>query len=469
MSHDNNFDFEYAGFWVSASSLESCANDAIHCKQKLGLQNYSTYMADSIISCIASQSFNFDKGNKRVFKALYRMLRDYANDNGVYSDETRAAMRALCVYCGFAPDSIVLTNQTVRSTRFKQKIGKWFGLKEPHDVQEDKIDQMFDAAAQQNNQQDVLAAEAEKRRAEEAERKRIEEEKRRAEEAEHKRVEEEKRKRIIAEQEQIKKAQESVKENLVAPEKPKKTKWTRFAKIGATITGFVALGALMLFNAHDSAQTDNSVQSNDKAPTFKTVNTAQSAHYNNVITYNMADSLQKQKSNLDSVLQYRKTANAQTLQNAGATKQTVASSESQAKAEAVTRASRSALNVLIGTKRAQKLCDNIQSKVDAGIFKLPDGISVERVAHAMQMSRIYEGHSVILDALNSDKPLTVEEQRAFDEHIASIGDLGVKLQKRMATKHKLSKHSRYDNAQKVLKIAHIKNLKQLKQITNRAR
>lgn len=463
MLYDNNFDFKYAGFWISAYSLENCVNDAIHCKQKLGLQNYSTHMADSIISCIASQSFNFDKDNKRVFKALYKMLRDYANDNGVYSDEARAAMRALCVHCGFAPDSIVLTNQTGRFAGFKQKIGKWFGLKEPHDVQEDKIDQLFNAVAQQNNQQDVLAAEAEKRIQEEVERKRIEEEKRRAEEVA--RREEEKRKRIIAEQEQIKKAQE----NLVAPENPKKTKWTRFAKIGATITGFVALGALMLFNTHDSAQTDNSVQSNDKAPTFKTVNTAQSAHYNNVITYNMADSLQKQKSNLDSVMQYRKTANTQTLQNAGTAKQIVSSLESQAKAEAVTRASRSALNVLIGTKRAQKLCDNIQSKLDAGIFKLPDGMSVERVAHAMQMSRIYEGHSVILDALNSDKPLTVEEQRAFDEHIASIGDLGVKLQKRMATKHKLSKHSRYDNAQKVLKIAHIKNLKQLKQITNRAR
>jgi len=455
MLYDNNFDFKYAGFWLSAYSLESCVNDAIHCKQKLGLQNHSTYMADSIISCIASQSFDFDKDNKRVFKALYKMLRDYANDNGVYSDEARAAMRTLCVHCGFAPDSIVLTNQTGRFGRFgrfKQKIGKWFGLKEPHDVQEDKIDQLFNAVAQQNSlaKQDILDVEAEKRRAEEAERKR---------------VEEEKRKRIIAEQEQIKKAQE----NLVAPEKPKKTKWTRFAKIGATITGFIALGAAMLFNAHDSSKTDNSVQSNDKAPTFKTVNTARSAHYNNVITYNMADSLQKQKSNLDSVLQYRKTANAQTLQKSGTTKQTVASSESQAKAEAVTRASRSALNVLIGTKRAQKLCDNIQSKVDAGIFKLPDGMSVERVAHAIQMSRIYEGHSVILDALNSDKPLTVEEQRAFDEHIASIGDLGVKLQKRMATKHKLSKHSRYNNSQKTLKIAHIKNLKQLKQITNRAR
>ena len=65
--------------------------------------------------------------------------------------------------------------------------------------------------------------------------------------------------------------------------------------------------------------------------------------------------------------------------------------------------------------------------------------------------------------------LTVEQQKAFNDHIASIGDLGVKLQKRMAKQHNLSNHSRYSKASKSLQMEHAKNLKQLRQIKNRTR
>jgi len=121
------------------------------------------------------------------------------------------------------------------------------------------------------------------------------------------------------------------------------------------------------------------------------------------------------------------------------------------------------LDILKGTEGAQKLCDEVRAKFDAGIFKLPEGMSIERVAHAMEMSRVYEGHSIILDALKSDVKLTDAQQKAFNDHIASIGDLGVKLQKRMAEKHKLSHYSHYNKANKSLRAAHAKNLKQLKQ------
>jgi hypothetical protein len=55
------------------------------------------------------------------------------------------------------------------------------------------------------------------------------------------------------------------------------------------------------------------------------------------------------------------------------------------------------------------------------------------------------------------------QQQAFNKHIADIGDLGVKLQKSMAAKHKLSKHNHYEHAKKSLRKTHAKNLKQLKQ------
>ena len=373
-----------------------------------------------------------------MFTPWLKMLRDYAHVNGTYSDEARTAMRVLCLYCGFPADSIVLTDHAPmgRIGRLKQRIGKWFGAEEPRDAQEDKIDQLFATGSQQKSlvKQDTLTDEIEKHR------------------------KEEEQKRIVAEEKAQKRAENTNSTvPVIMPMVPKKAKRDWFAKISATFTGVIALGAAMLFSADNSEKAVATNQiNNDKIPTFKTIDMAQSVHYNNVATYNIIDSIQKQKSNLDSVMQYRKISVK--------VKKSSNVAKSQDVAVAITRASRSALNILIGTKQAQKLCDNIQSKVDSGIFQLPEGMSVERVAHAMQMSRVYEGHSVILDALNSNVKLTLEQQRAFNEHIASIGDLGVKLQKRMASKHNLSKHSRYDNAKKTLKMAHAKNLKQLRQM-----
>ena len=94
-------------------------------------------------------------------------------------------------------------------------------------------------------------------------------------------------------------------------------------------------------------------------------------------------------------------------------------------------------------------------------------MSVQRVAHAMVMSRIYEGKSVILDALNTDKQLTDAQQSAFEEHINGIGIRGEKLQQRMSKKQKLSSHSKFDRSSYAKQQAHIKNLKQLRQMRGR--
>lgn len=124
----------------------------------------------------------------------------------------------------------------------------------------------------------------------------------------------------------------------------------------------------------------------------------------------------------------------------------------------------SSLNILIGEKARNKLYTQIRNQVKNGIFQIPGNMSVERVAHAITMSRIYEGKSIILDALNSKQKLTQEQQKAFVNHIESIGVNGVGLQKRMAAKQKLSSHSKYDTASKSLKVTHAKNLKQLRQM-----
>lgn len=127
----------------------------------------------------------------------------------------------------------------------------------------------------------------------------------------------------------------------------------------------------------------------------------------------------------------------------------------------------SSLDILMGTKKRDALYKQIQNQVERGIFKIPEGMSVQRIAHAMEMSRIYEGRSIILDALKSDKNLTSTEQKAFEEHINGIGVRGEKLQQRMMKKQKLSSHSKFNHASYAQQQAHVKNLKQLRQLRGR--
>lgn len=127
----------------------------------------------------------------------------------------------------------------------------------------------------------------------------------------------------------------------------------------------------------------------------------------------------------------------------------------------------SSLDILIGKKKREALYNKIQNQVNRGIFKIPNGMSLQRIAHAMEMSRIYEGKSIILDALKSDKVLNQAEQEAFAKHIEGIGERGEKLQKRMMKKHKLSSYSKFNKASYAQQKTHIKNLKQLRQLRGR--
>lgn len=150
-----------------------------------------------------------------------------------------------------------------------------------------------------------------------------------------------------------------------------------------------------------------------------------------------------------------------------ATKQTKPANVNNQQLQAINNFCDSSLDVLMGTQKRDSLYNKIQTQVDKGIFKIPNGMSVQRIAHAMVMSRIYEGKSIILDALNTDKQLTDAQQSAFEEHINGIGIRGEKLQQRMSKKQKLSSHSKFDRSSYAKQQAHIKNLKQLRQMRGR--
>lgn len=120
-----------------------------------------------------------------------------------------------------------------------------------------------------------------------------------------------------------------------------------------------------------------------------------------------------------------------------------------------------ALNIIIGEKAYLELYKKIKHQVLHKRFKIPEGMSIERIAHAATMSRIYEGKSIVLDALETKVKLTPDQQKMFESHIEGIGVRGEKLQKRMSEKQTLSNHSRFDQASHSAQQKHVKNLQKL--------
>lgn len=201
----------------------------------------------------------------------------------------------------------------------------------------------------------------------------------------------------------------------------KQKKW--MYRITATVAGLAMVGAGLFMGQKMSDNATN------QAPNFKTVKTDSVSH-KSVQTYDIA----RNQPASDSI------------------------------SVALTRSSKSALNILLNEKKAADLCNQVQRQMDAGIFVAPHGMSAERIAHAITMSRIYEGTSVVTDALESKTKLTPAQQAEFNQHIDEIGDMGVKLQKKMTTKQKLSQHSQFNKASKTMRQVHVQNLKHLHQL-----
>ena len=434
---NNNYDFKYSEFPISTETLEGYINEAIHFKQKYQKEhnqyNHALGIVDSIISCILSDDFDFNPNNKRIFKLLYKMLRDCGHENGKYSDNARRALQKLCKFCGFSENAIELVDQKPvgRFEKIKRKISGWFASNTKEDSNKDTIvDEIFANKEQNKNEykqkndtpiitSTIHTDDSDTKKAEPV--------------------------FDCPKQTNNTSDEKSVKTNLP---KFNVSRLFKFSKFAATFTGGMIVTSMLFADSTNKNNTVTNINENS-VKALKVTTPTSTAHYESVTTYNWADSTKTQKSVLTK-------ENQSVAQN----KYTPATDSVSVK---LTATSRSALNILMGTEKAQKLCDDVKAKFDAGIFNLPEGMSIERVAHAMQMSRIYEGNSIILYALNSDKKLTDAQQRAFNKHIADIGDLGVKLQKRMAAKHKLSNYNHYKHAKKSLREAHAKNLKQLKQ------
>lgn len=419
-------DFTYSGFSVSRHNIRAYLKNMKQCRRASiwggsGYFSSGETILQSMISSIADNNYSFDTHDTEMCELVEEMIKKAGrNANGVYSDNAHQAMRNICIAMGKNPDEHVLFDKTVkgRMDKASSKIKKLFGFgkvketKQAHEPEPD-FESLQEYVMEPTDSLREYNLEPEAYRATDN-------------------------------------AAASMKEkNSDAPQNTEtKTSKKSFKKkfmytITATVAGLAAIGAGLLMSSDTSKNVHDA--SHDKAPTFKTV-TMPDAKHTVTQAYNLTDGVKKPHV-------------ATQAKNKTATDSVSAQ---------LTRTSKSSLDILLGEKEANDLCRRVQQKIDAGIFAAPRGMSAERIAHAITMSRIYEGNSVVLDAMNAQTKLTPAQQAAFEQHIDEIGDMGVKLQKRMAKKQKLSKHSRFNKAPKTLRQMHIKNLQQLQQMRKMA-
>ncbi len=405
MAYIHGNDFRYRGFSVSRYNLIDYLEDIKASRgafrRRTGYQMYGIGLAQSIIAAIADNDFDFNPKDQAVGKLLEDIIKAAGYDShGVYAEDAHAAMRNLRQKQGKNPDDFELHDKT---------LGGLFGRAKS------KVKSLFGIGRGKSKEAPVATRPTPE----------------------------------VAPTPVTSKPAPKPKKAPTAKQKSNAS-----YKITLAVTGLAALGTVMYYGSPVKEASENTT------PTFKTISVGDTTH-NISRPYNVTDGISQKQS--VPVLNFA--ASAQKVTPSAPKAATPASAvATDSVSVRLTRASKSALDILLGAKKSADLCRRVQSQIDAGIFVAPNGMSAERIAHAMTMSRIYEGKSVILDALNSKTKLTPAQQAAFAQHIDDIGDLGVKLQKRMASQHKLSRHSKYDKASKSMQKVHIKNVKQLKQV-----
>lgn len=406
-----DFDFKYYGFGLSRESVKTYMNSVIAGHSTKGRPQMYTHadgLVDAIIQAIATKKATYDPNDTETCQLLEQLVTECGYDeNGSYTDEARNAIKNLYIAQGKDYNETVLTDKKTVSAwdKTKSKLKSLFGFKKKKEA---------------NSEQPNTTPKEEK---------------------------------IITKQNS---AEQEKQQN-----KNKKPYWS------ATISTILATGlALAFYATGDKEYSTASNADSTKVKKFETIYklTPDGTSYVKFANlYNIEASMKKHTASLDSAMRFRMPI-IKTLHHNATQEKVISQPATDSLSVQLTRTSKSALEILLGVQGAKKLCDQVRSQINAGVFAAPNGMSVERIAHAMEMSRVYEGNSVILNALTSKTKLTPAQQKAFNDHIDSIGDMGVKLQKRVAAQHKLSKQGKFNKAKKSIQIQHVKNLKQLKMI-----
>ncbi|MBR1605075.1 MAG: hypothetical protein IJ660_03085 [Alphaproteobacteria bacterium] len=113
---------------------------------------------------------------------------------------------------------------------------------------------------------------------------------------------------------------------------------------------------------------------------------------------------------------------------------------------------------LNGKKNLETFYQQIQSKIDQKIFKLENGITLPRFAHALYLSRIYENNSIIQEAMKRTSTLLPAQQKRLSQYFIEIGKKGEKLQSRHIQKYGAKRTNEFSQFPQHIQQKHLENL-----------
>lgn len=406
------YDFKYSVFWLSKPDLIEYIKNFDRLSGDAYASAYSiSQLLDCIIENIAAGNIEFNTKDVELCDILEELVvKAGKQQDGTYTQTARQAMRKLCTMQGKQPDAVQLYD-TEKKSWWKKATGKvksFFGFNKKSEEKTQNPDQIVEPMP------DTVEPSPDT---------------------------------VETPLHSVQVPQKTTVEphNAVKDKNGRDRNLLRAAVVSGAI--IVGLGLIGIAKAHleRSQQTNQNLEQKKE----KTENTKSNLNLSFSSWQSVDSKISSWPQSLQSIVKKKTTEEQKTT---------------DAEIAKINACCNSSLNILIGEKARNKLYTQIRNQVKNGIFQIPGNMSVERVAHAITMSRIYEGKSIVLDALNSKQKLTQEQQKAFVNHIESIGVNGVGLQKRMAAKQKLSSHSKYDTASKSLKVTHAKNLKQLRQM-----
>ena len=124
------------------------------------------------------------------------------------------------------------------------------------------------------------------------------------------------------------------------------------------------------------------------------------------------------------------------------------------------------IEILSSATQKEKLYKQIEQQLSAGIFKLPQDISKEKMAYSYVLYKEYGLSTSISQALTSKQRLTTQQQQKLEQEINAVGKKGEGVKKiaQQMYNGKLSSYSKFNDASSKLQQKHVKNLKELMQL-----
>lgn len=109
-------EIKYMNFTLYKSDLihyiDAAEKDKNHYRDPDRLDYYIDRVVDSFIGALSDNQFEYDTTDEQVCDVIERLIKEYGCDeNGVYSEDAKRALRNVYQYSGLNPENAILTNR----------------------------------------------------------------------------------------------------------------------------------------------------------------------------------------------------------------------------------------------------------------------------------------------------------------------------------------------------------------------